>query len=642
MGLDSLRTSDNHSSTCDVMRGSLGSIAGALLSEYNSVTRARTTPITDCFGASGETLTFSDMGGLLSPNRAAGNLIGDSNRQTDSGNRSGRNRAILESNGNRVVVNRERAREAGYLVGGEDGNSNTRSDTNSNPDGNGRRNIEGRTIARDGTLGRSIADQVGTAYSGSRNLYDFSPDNIIDFGDYHSLYGDSNRAGSELSSIPGSVTNPFAGNRDLPANPFFRNRETFRRDSAREGQPMDFRDLNDFFRHLMEMWQWWMNNWQRFWPPQPNPRPEPRPNPTPEPRPTPVPPRPEPRPNPTPPPDRPNPPTPPPDRPEPPTPPDRPPSADLNTATDRLSKASEGLSAADKSEIQRRQQECIQECRKRGLSDSEIAKTLDETSRLLEAQDRAGLPGRSARVAAAKGILANASDPDKYVNQGGHLSCNVTTIEERAYDRRPATAAKMVADCVLTGGFTSSDGRRIELHPDALAPDPEARTNQLMGENRRSYASQIFQAAALTDLGDRNPGRPVKYIPVGGPAQSGEGWIDPATGQKWAFNGLTMPEIEQENRRINGDTGVCRAGFGSPEELRQWLAANPNKPLILGVNGRDPLFYGDHTRSDGSPGGLNHVVTVRYNPQTDRVFVSNQWGADMDFECSVDLLWQAT
>ncbi len=379
-----------------------------------------------------------------------------------------------------------------------------------------------------------------------------------------------------------------------------------------------------------------------------NPQPHDPPTPAPprdNPPPTPIPPRdvPPPAPTPNPPRDVP-PPSPPSDVPPKPPSDNTPPSADLNSAEQRFDSATTNLNATDAAKLKSYRDEMVQGCHDRGVSDTEIAKTLDQTSRLLSTKSSVLDPSseQQSRVVAAEGILKNAGHPDIYVNQGNHNTCNVTTVEERTYTRAPSRAAEIVTDSLLNGQYTSLDGKTVTLNKDALTPDADSRTNQLQGENSREYASQIFQAGVLTDLGLRN-NPPVQYIANGGPGASGEGW-ETASGQKYSFNGTGIQEIADMNRYTNGDTDVVAAGFSSPQELESWIAQNAGKqPLTIGVNGMDPLFYGDHTRSDGQTGGLNHVVSIEdYDAANHRVKVSNQWGSNMDFWVDVNLLYQAT
>lgn len=381
-------------------------------------------------------------------------------------------------------------------------------------------------------------------------------------------------------------------------------------------------------------------------PPQDNPPPTPLPpRDVPPPSPTPNPPRdvPPPAPTPNPPRDVP-PPIPPGDVPPKPPSDNTPPSADLNSAEQRFDSATTNLNANDAAKLKSYRDEMVQGCHDRGVSNTEIAKTLDQTSRLLSTESSVLDPSseQQSRVVAAEGILKNAGHPDIYVNQGNHNTCNVTTVEERTYTRYPSRAAEIVTDSLLNGQYTSLDGKTVTLNKDALTPDANSRTNQLQGENSREYASQIFQAGVLTDLGLRN-NPPVQYIANGGPGASGEGW-ETASGQKYSFNGTGIQEIADMNRYTNGDTNVVAAGFSSPEELESWISQNAGKqPLTIGVNGMDPLFYGDHTRSDGQTGGLNHVVSIEdYDAANHRVKVSNQWGSNMDFWVDINLLYQAT
>lgn len=529
-----------------------------------------------------------------------------------------------------TTVDTEAARKLGFVVG------------------NG---LEASTFSEINKVAKTEGQIISPAPTGKfRDTSSEKNISTIDF-DAHNIYEPLRNAHCSLKD-----------NQSAKKNPFKNDAIEWHRDDCRPYDRTnsrawwrDYFDRNDLNKHQNnEKWHWHRRcDPHRPNPPRDNPRPPLPPVPPRDVPPAPpapprdVPPAPPP---PVPPRDNPPPPppkdVPPPPKDVPPTPPgnDKPASADLKAANERFDGAASKLSASTREELTKSRDEMIKGCRDRGLSDTEIAKTLDQVSRLIETKSAVLDPGseQQARIAAAAGIMKNATKPDVYVNQGAHNSCNVTTVEERTFNNYPARAAQIVTDSVLTGQYTSLDGKTVKLHPDALRPDSEARRNQLQGENLRSYTSQIFQAAVLTDLGSRN-NPPVQYIANGGPGASGEGWIT-QSGQKYSFNGTSLQDIVNMNRYANGDSNVVAAGFGSPAELESWIKANAGKqPLILGVNGSDPLFYGDHTRSDGQTGGLNHVVSIReYDQANHRVRVSNQWGAGMDFWVDISLLYQAT
>ncbi|MBS1952588.1 MAG: hypothetical protein JST89_00235 [Cyanobacteria bacterium SZAS-4] len=320
------------------------------------------------------------------------------------------------------------------------------------------------------------------------------------------------------------------------------------------------------------------------------------------------------------------------------------PSPNLDIANTRFEKALAGMSPKQQETFRKSRAEMIEGCHERGLSNKEITETLDQVTRLLETKSHVLNPKyeEHARELAALGILRNTTQPDYYCNQGHHGTCNVTAVEERSFNNNPSRAAQIIADSLINGRFTSLDGKEVVMHPDALRPDLEARNGKNDGSNQRSYASQIFQASVLSDLGSRN-NPPVLYIANGGPGAAGDGWINPINGQKFAFTGANMAEIEKMNHSVNGDYNVVKEDFKTPAELEKWIRDNEAKqPLILCVDSKDPLFY-NHTTSDGKLSKFDHVVSIReYDPVHHRVRVSNQWGSKMDFWVDINVLQQAT
>ncbi|HEY9788722.1 MAG TPA: RHS repeat domain-containing protein [Candidatus Obscuribacterales bacterium] len=105
------------------------------------------------------------------------------------------------------------------------------------------------------------------------------------------------------------------------------------------------------------------------------------------------------------------------------------------------------------------------------------------------------------------------------IDQGAHLTCNVTTIEERLAFLNPAEYARVIADATTTGVYTTENGWTIDARAiGALRPDSEAvnvsRGNGGAGD--RSWASKIFQQIAVNVYWKRSPFDPFgRRIPIG-------------------------------------------------------------------------------------------------------------------------------
>ncbi|MFN8659606.1 MAG: RHS repeat domain-containing protein [Candidatus Obscuribacterales bacterium] len=300
---------------------------------------------------------------------------------------------------------------------------------------------------------------------------------------------------------------------------------------------------------------------------------------------------------------------------------------------------------------------------KSGMSSEEIAKTLAATDRLFTATD--GKVDAHLRHVLARQMMAFAANPSS-IDQGSHLTCNITDVENITWTRNPSVAAQMVADMALNGEWTAPDGHKVTIPPQNFVPQEGSYDST--NSNERLFASQIFQATALTDWGSRQ--KPPIYYMQGQPdAQNstGEYWTDKdgnlimekdkdGNDVPKGFHGWGDDQIVEELRRLNGDDSrylVHKDGgggdnittFENEEQFRQALEkakADGKMPIILVVAAGDPVFGG--SAQPGKDGhGLNHVVVISdYNPVTGQVRVDNSWGDGNDQWVNLGNLYQAT
>jgi hypothetical protein len=297
--------------------------------------------------------------------------------------------------------------------------------------------------------------------------------------------------------------------------------------------------------------------------------------------------------------------------------------------------------------------------------------TYREIGRLLESEGETPLPSADRKAIAAQ-VLHNAADPTTIDQKGA--TCQVTTVEVRAYTRTPADAARLVADMAINGEYNArgyekdhaglydreegESGVTVTMTPDNLAADPGAQTYK-SDNDYRSHASQIFQSTAVNMNCQRNGGD-VRY----------EQRPDPETGEKsWTLVDYSK-EPPEGNRREDGSyssgtdvgnkdlspiynqitgkwekTFVIERGTGgkdsenpptekidSEDSLRSSLEekkARGELPATVFVwSGKEP-FYGD----GGEPGPDDqswHLVTVTDIDENGKVSIDNQWGDSND------------
>jgi hypothetical protein len=200
------------------------------------------------------------------------------------------------------------------------------------------------------------------------------------------------------------------------------------------------------------------------------------------------------------------------------------------------------------------------------LQDGEYTKTLDQVSRLLEAKE--GKVSAEQRTLAARGILYNAARPDTICQIGG--TCGVASTEHKVFSKHPSVAADMVASAAIKGEWTGRDGQAIKLPEQTLA----AEENHLKfppAAGQPSYASQLFQIAAVNDIGQhlkppmtyvRGPrveqkegNSTVSFTPENWVMENGEKrpFAKPGTGVFSRTGGLTSFEVANEIYRLTGE-----------------------------------------------------------------------------------------
>lgn len=291
-------------------------------------------------------------------------------------------------------------------------------------------------------------------------------------------------------------------------------------------------------------------------------------------------------------------------------------------------------------------------CTEQGLPQTEVLDTYLQLGRILNPgtnliHGNAGLLARS--------LIQNAADPTS-IDQGGHNTCNVNTLECRLYTQEPSTVADLIADVAINGTFKTADGTIIR--PGEQTPDLEARFDPTP-DGLRDYASQIFQRTAINVHWNRKdtlpggkmvgkgniqyrqgkPGEPAEYLLNTSvtPSEihkfrsldSSHPWLD--------LDGLTdinaqitgKPSVNFGIQRwiypsdSNGVAKVVTFG-GFKEKLDEYKRQN-SFPVIVAVDGgKKPFGSGD--------GGFGpHVVTLTdYDPSTGKVTLDNQWGKEND------------
>ncbi len=124
-----------------------------------------------------------------------------------------------------------------------------------------------------------------------------------------------------------------------------------------------------------------------------------------------------------------------------------------------------------------------------------------------------------------KDLAARQADPEKYVNQGKHMTCVLQSNQkQRLEGGDPAKVAEQIASVVNTGSaeITEKDGktRTVNVDSRSFAPDQESSqdVNLKAGENKRGMAGHVYDALsgqAVADLRAEREGKPTSANGIG-------------------------------------------------------------------------------------------------------------------------------
>jgi YD repeat-containing protein len=143
----------------------------------------------------------------------------------------------------------------------------------------------------------------------------------------------------------------------------------------------------------------------------------------------------------------------------------------------------------------------------RGLPPQEVALTYHHLNRLMQAGPESAL-NQAERLRLSEQIMYQAAYPH-LIDQGKHLTCNVTTVENRVFTQRPSEAAALITDVATTGKYTAANGQVVDMRrTGSLKPDAESGSafgkpfvpgqyGDIKLDGQRSWAGQIFEDTAV-------------------------------------------------------------------------------------------------------------------------------------------------
>lgn len=345
--------------------------------------------------------------------------------------------------------------------------------------------------------------------------------------------------------------------------------------------------------------------------------------------------------------------------------------SELEAQTDNLTRTAERLISkpAERQQFLKDMEKYQQAAKARGLPDSEVADFFKESAKLMTStEDR--FVNQQNRIKLVQQALKQAIEPTT-IRQGPYNTCNVTTIEVCMYHRNPSKAIKAIAEAALTGSFTTSDGKKIELNRSTFVEKSSSRT----------FASQIFQDLAANThwrTATVGPDGETKFKPGefrydhdGPKSKPGDGsqrltGVDSVTGKVTELgrsprlSAHLYPDIYRKIAGTSPETLVLEHGktksasaglekMSSEENLHKTLADLSKKPggfpVILVVHTTNQPFWKDSgegaaggaglkteeaKKQEKPPGGW-HVVTIHgYDAASKLAAVDNTWDPGSD------------
>lgn len=306
-----------------------------------------------------------------------------------------------------------------------------------------------------------------------------------------------------------------------------------------------------------------------------------------------------------------------------------------------------------------------------GLSKEEITRTYRDLSQILELKGNAPQTQRE-RVRMVLGVVAAAADPTSN-DQGKYNTCQVAVIENRLYAKQPSAVTGVLAQIARDGRFTAQDGTVTTMESTNLRAHGDAALNIKNGTWTRSYASQVFQTAAISayytqeNLSKLPPGDVHYYQKAKvNDYDSGESLVDYSRGKEHVLDngpgeagninnmikineqltGKWQPELFLANKALTDRSPEHNKAsiFASADELGKHLEALKQKtsgPLYatMYVHVNSDALVG--TRRDNplaGPPSLDNIINdghvmnvIDYDPKTRTVKLDGQWGNDRDF-----------
>jgi hypothetical protein len=299
-------------------------------------------------------------------------------------------------------------------------------------------------------------------------------------------------------------------------------------------------------------------------------------------------------------------------------------------------------------------------CRNNKIPDIEVARSLYQLSRLLDA--KVAVLNPADRQLAARSLMHELAHPMSDVNQGAHPTCAVTALSKHFMSQKPSVIAEMVATTGIKGSWVDPDGMQIKIRPADLLPGEEESVFPPAKNGQRTYATQLTNAVMINDILQRRD--PAEFF-----TQDKVTYRDGTPRYGWdeqgrmvdrsEFEGNNEPQIKALAARLMlgrpdakpEDFYVSEPGIPDVAALKNELARIKREglfPVYLGVDGSDAIFQPKLDWLDKllgeepTPPGSGHALNItNYDEKTGRLRLSNHWGGEKNITIDVETLFRA-
>lgn len=244
-----------------------------------------------------------------------------------------------------------------------------------------------------------------------------------------------------------------------------------------------------------------------------------------------------------------------------------------------------------------------------GGTRAELARTYSELNRLFTAPEDKDVPA-SLKLVVARQLARELGDPGDIDQGQSSDACRIATVQYRLATVRPSVVAKLVVDGLIDGKVRTTETFDFDVR-NRKPSSPQSITFP-RPENERSFASQIFQLAAMNTLG-RDKQLVAEHIAYTNEWRVPEKSVEVPAG----YTRLEFVQTDEMHEVWSTDANPVRTAHRKRGPLDERPNLINNGMTVTAVNDRGDRFVITNTalgqeRKDGG----NHILLQAYASQT--------------------------